>query len=212
MTAITTFMMTRPMNHVNPIQYSQGSGLQPGAKVRTQAFGWAMRHFSRSTSYFSVVSNRSAGVHHDPSLNQSPSCFSKSCMISFHASPVDARNSVMNPLMKCSKFPCPSCVSDSWLMVENRLTPNMLNRTRNSMATMPTLASFATEMIIDLNNLLRFCKALYLRSLNKRAMRNIRITDATEDTLMPVSTTVRTMPTIVAITHTKSKVFQESFQ
>mmetsp|Transcript_4759 Transcript_4759/g.13861 ORF Transcript_4759/g.13861 Transcript_4759/m.13861 type:complete len:205 (-) Transcript_4759:1067-1681(-) len=204
-------MTTRPTTHVYNTQYTHGNGFQPPNNVKTHALGWSVKHLSLKTSYLSV-SNKIAGEHHDPLLNQSPSSLCKSCMTSFHASPVDARNSVMNALAKCLKLPCSLWVSDSWLTVENKLTPKMLNNTKKRKATTPTLANFTTEIAKAANNFLRLRSALNLNKRNNRAMRKIRTTEATEDTLIPVLNNFSDTPAKVATMQKKSKRFQASFQ
>mmetsp|Transcript_99009 Transcript_99009/g.194477 ORF Transcript_99009/g.194477 Transcript_99009/m.194477 type:complete len:134 (-) Transcript_99009:301-702(-) len=133
-------------------------------------------------------------------------------MMSFHASPVDARKSVMNAFGKCRKFASPLWDSESWLTVENRLTPSMLNSTRNKKATTPTFASFRMDIARDLNSLFKLRKARIFSRRNNRAMRNIRATEATVDTFIPVPINFIDKPKIVAATQVKSKLFQLSFQ
>mmetsp|Transcript_1798 Transcript_1798/g.5910 ORF Transcript_1798/g.5910 Transcript_1798/m.5910 type:complete len:210 (-) Transcript_1798:2855-3484(-) len=129
----------------------------------------------------------------------------QSCMMPFHDSPVDIRNSKSIELGKSSKF-AKLVMNSCRLMYPNRFMPMTAKMKKNRNRTLPTFTSAGSEKMSVCSNARRpFAR---LMSRNTRAMRNTRSRDRYD--VFTSDDMVITKPMMEMATTTKSKRFHFS--
>mmetsp|Transcript_77826 Transcript_77826/g.228150 ORF Transcript_77826/g.228150 Transcript_77826/m.228150 type:complete len:241 (-) Transcript_77826:613-1335(-) len=144
-TASRRFMKRKVMIMVKETQYRAETIWGWNMLEEAHALGLSRRHLLCRTDqlWLSPVSNSSKGVHHSPARKWSCSLFPRSCMISFQASPVDARKSVRKAQKKLRKFPLAACSSECFDAAK-RFTPKipyMISSKRKVSITFASLGS-----------------------------------------------------------------------
>mmetsp|Transcript_124915 Transcript_124915/g.388868 ORF Transcript_124915/g.388868 Transcript_124915/m.388868 type:complete len:211 (-) Transcript_124915:1-633(-) len=208
-TASNRFMKRYVTMTVKDTQYSTGTMIEGSQGNGAQEFGVLMRHLLIKMDQVSpsAVSYRCCGVHHSPLRKWSSSDIARSCMISFQASPVEARTRVRKAQKKLWKEP-PMAWSSDCLEVAKRATPRIPYIVSNNRNTAMTFANFGSVSINAWNSLWSSLEMVTRRT--HRQMR-IRLPSMEPPALLPQKAPP-SMPTPVTMMQAKSKTFMLSLQ